>query len=110
MWIIDEADHMTGLAKIEFLSTLDSAYFPRNMIIILTCNDTKGFEPRFLSRCHTIRFSSYGMTDAIAAFLEGVWEKEGGPKGHVDFMRLVKESRNNIRDCLMQLETELMTI
>jgi hypothetical protein len=55
-------------------------------------------------------FSSYGMANDIAAYLDKVWHAEGGNGNGPDFARLAKDSRNNLRDCLMQLEVELMAI
>ena len=43
-----------------------------------------------------------------AAYLDMVWHAEDG-KGP-DFKRLAKESRNNVRECLMRLEVDLMAL
>jgi hypothetical protein len=39
-----------------------------------------------------------------------VWRAEGGNGNAPDFERLAKDSRNNVRDCLMRLEVELMAL
>jgi hypothetical protein len=65
-------------------------------------------ERRFLSRYKTLEFSSYGLSDQIAAYLDKVWHAEGGNGNAPDLVRLAKDSRNNLRDCLMRLEVELM--
>ena len=83
---------------------------PPNTIFIFTCNGTAGLEPRFLSRCRTVEFSSYGMASEIAAFLDRVWHSEGGNGNGPDLSRVVKDSRNNVRDALMTLEVELMAL
>ena len=67
-------------------------------------------EPRFLSRCRVIEFSSYGMAGEIADYLDKVWHAEGGNGNGPDLARLAKECRNNVRDCLMRLEVELMAL
>lgn len=108
--LVDEADRMTDKAQLLLLSKLDSTEFPRNTIFIFTCNTTEGLEPRFLSRCLPIDFSSYGMAADITAYLEKVWHAEGGNGNGPDCARLAKECRNNVRDCLGRLEVELMAL
>ena len=108
--LCDEADRMTKAAQLALLSKLDATAFPPNTIFIFTCNSTDGLEPRFLSRCRVIEFSSYGMAGEITAYLERVWHGEGGNGNGSDLVRLAKESRNNIRNCLMRLEVELMAL
>src|SRR6202166_4411896 len=108
--LIDEADRMTPAAQLALLSKLDATAFPPNTVFIFTCNSIDGLEPRFLSRCRMIEFSSYGMATEIAAYLDKVWHAEGGNGNAPDLARLAKESRNNLRDCLMRLEVELMAV
>jgi DNA polymerase III gamma/tau subunit len=108
--LIDEADRMTPAAQLALLSKLDATAFPPNTVFIFTCNSTDGLEPRFLSRCRVIEFSSYGMAGEIADYLDKVWHMEGGNGNAPDLARLAKESRNNVRDALMKLEVELMAL
>ena len=108
--LVDEADRMTDKAQLLLLSKLDSTEFPKNTIFIFTCNSTDGLEPRFLSRCLPIDFSSYGMAGELAEYLDKVWHAEGGNGNGPDFTRLSKECRNNVRDCLGRLEVELMAL
>ena len=44
-----------------------------------------------------------------AGYLEQVWHSEGGNGNCPDLTRLANETRNNVRDCLMRLEVELMS-
>ena len=108
--LIDEADRMTPAAQLALLSKLDATAFPPNTVFIFTCNSTDGLEPRFLSRCRVIEFSSYGMAGEIADYLDKVWHMEGGNGNAPDLARLAKDSRNNVRDALMKLEVELMAL
>jgi hypothetical protein len=57
-----------------------------------------------------LEFSSYGLAEHIAAYLNHVWHAEGGNGNAPDLVRLAKNSRNNVRDCLMRLEVELMAL
>jgi replication-associated recombination protein RarA len=107
--IVDEADRMTPSAQLALLSKLDATDQAPNTIWIFTCNEIGSLEPRFLSRCRVIEFSSYGMASEIASYLERVWHSEGGNGNCPDLTRLAKETRNNVRDCLMRLEVELMS-
>lgn len=107
--LIDEADQMSNAAQISLLSKLDSTNFPPQTIFILTANSTDRLEPRFLSRLHTVEFSSYGVAKEAAGLLERIWAEEA-PAGAIapNFARIVKESNNNIRESLTTLETELL--
>jgi DNA polymerase III gamma/tau subunit len=108
--LADEADQMTSAAQLALLSKLDSTDPAPNTIWIFTANDTERLERRFLSRCKLLEFSSYGLAGEIASHLDRVWHAEGGNGNAPDLARLVKESRNNVRDCLMCLEVELMAL
>lgn len=106
--LIDEADQMTNQAQLALLSMLDSTNRPQQTIFIFTCNETERFEPRFLSRCGVLEFSSYGIAKDAATLLARVWEHESNGADAPNFARIVKESNNNIRAALMELQKELM--
>jgi len=108
--LADEADQMTDAAQLALLSKLDSTDPAPNTIWIFTANCTERLERRFLSRCKVLEFSSYGLAGEIAAYLDRIWQAEGGNGNRPDFERLAKDSRNNVRDCLMRLEVELMAL
>jgi len=108
MVIVDEADRMTPAAQIALLSKLDATDSAPNTIWVFTCNATDGLEKRFLSRCHTLEFSSYGISGEATKLLEKVWDAEGGSGERPNFGRMVKDAGNNLRDALMRLEVELM--
>ena len=107
--LIDEADQMSLAAQLYLLSKMDGTAPLPNTLIVFTCNDTTRFEPRFLSRTHTVEFSSYGIAKDAAALLERIWSSEA-PQGAVapNFARIVKEANNNVRESLTTLETELL--
>ena len=75
--IVDEADKMSPAAQLSLLSKLDATEQSPNTIWIFTCNETGSLEPRFLSRCRVIEFSSYGMASEIAGYLAARVEPEG---------------------------------
>lgn len=106
--LIDEADQMTDKAQLLFLSKLDATARPPQTIFIFTCNDTDKLEPRFLSRCLRVEFSSYGLASDAAQFLAGIWQKEAPGAEQPNFDKLIKDSRNNLRDALTRLESELL--
>ena len=109
--LIDEADRMTDAAQISMLSKLDATNFPPHTIFVLTCNETDRLERRFLSRLREIEFKSYGIAKEAADLLETIWDREA-PAGsdRPNFVRLVKESNNNVRESLTRLEVELMAV
>lgn len=106
--LIDEADQMSLQAQLAFLSILDSTNRPQQTIFIFTCNETERFEARFLSRNVTVEFSSYGLAKDASALLARVWDEESNGATAPNFARIVKESNNNIRAALMELQKELM--
>ena len=108
--LADEADAMSNAAQLQLLSKLDSVDPAPNTIWVFTANGTERLERRFLSRCKVLEFSSYGLAGEIAAYLDRIWHAEGGNGNCPDFERLAKDSRNNVRDCLMRLEVELMAL
>lgn len=106
--LIDEADQMSNAAQLALLSKLDATAFPPSTIFIFTCNSTDSLEKRFLSRCRTIEFSSYGLAGEITGLLSTIWERETNGAESPNFQRIVKDSCNNVRDALMTLETEIL--
>ena len=108
--LVDEADKMSNAAQLHFLSKLDATAFPPQTIFVFTCNSTDGLEARFLSRTRQIEFSSYGMAAEATRLLESIWQREANGASAPNFGRVVKESSNNIRDALMCLEIELLSI
>jgi replication-associated recombination protein RarA len=108
--LVDEADKMPNAAQLHCLSKLDATAFPPQTIFVFTCNSTDGLEARFLSRTRQIEFSSYGLAAEATRLLESIWQRESEGASAPNFARIVKESSNNIRDALMCLETELLSI
>ena len=108
--LVDEADKMSNAAQLHFLSKLDATAFPPQTIFVFTCNTTEGLEARFLSRTRQIEFSSYGLAGDATRLLESIWQREAINVPAPNFARIVKESSNNIRDALMCLEIELLSI
>ena len=107
--LVDEADRMTEPAQLAFLSKLDSTAFPPNTIFIFTANGTDDLEPRFLSRCRVIEFGTYGLAGPAADLLRAIWQAEiGDSESAPDFARIVKQSANNVREALMNLELRIM--
>jgi DNA polymerase III delta prime subunit len=104
--ICDEADAMSDAAQKYLLSKLDSSEPVPQTIWIFTCNATDRLEPRFLSRCRVLEFSSYGLNGALVELLARVWEAESSGAPAPNLERLSRG--NNVRECLMKLEIELM--
>ena len=76
---------------------------------MLTTNDPSRFEPRLLSRLHSVEFSSYGLNSEASELLERVWNSEAPTDAaKPNFSRLVKDACNNVRGALMALETKIM--
>jgi replication-associated recombination protein RarA len=108
--LVDEADKMSGAAQLHFLSKLDATAYPPQTIFVFTCNSSEGLELRFLSRTRQIEFSSYGLASETVSLLQTIWQSEAGDSPSPSFTQIVKQSRNNVRDALMSLETELLSV
>jgi len=109
--LVDEADKMRKAAQLALLSKLDATAFPPNTIFVFTCNATDGLEDRFLSRTRQIAFQSHGIAEQTAKLLESIWDKETDGTATTEkpnFLRIVRDSQNCVRDSLMRLETELL--
>lgn len=105
--LVDEADQMTDKAQLALLSKLDSTGMRDNCIFIFTCNDTSRLEPRFLSRCRVLEFSSYGLNGALVELLKKTWEREASAGSKPPNLERLSRG-NNVRECLMKLELELL--
>jgi replication-associated recombination protein RarA len=107
--LIDEVDSASRAAQLALLSKLDSTEAPKQTVWVFTCNTTENLEPRFISRCIQVEFSSYGMSSETAAHLQNIWQAEtGSTENAPDFLRICKNVRNNVRDALQALESELL--
>jgi replication-associated recombination protein RarA len=102
--LVDEADRMSNAAQ------LHATAYPPRTIFVFTCNSIEGLEPRFLSRTRQIEFSSYGLASETIALLQTIWRCEATDAPSPAFAQIVKLSRNNVRDALMSLETELLAV
>lgn len=109
--VIDEGDHMSEAAQLRCLSILDGTARPPQTLFVITCNETERFEPRFISRTLQIEFSNYGLNGAAQAFLERIWVSEAGPDApKPNFAQIMRDCRNNLRDSVNALETELLAL
>jgi len=109
--LVDEADQMSKAAQLALLSKLDATAKAPRTIWIFTCNATDGLEPRFLSRTMQLQFSSHGIAEETSKLLERVWQSEAGD-GQAEtpnFLRIVRDSQNNVRDALQSLQVELLS-
>ena len=106
--LIDEIDSASRAAQLALLSRLDSTEAPKQTVWVFTCNTVENLEPRFISRCIRVEFSSYGMSSETATYLQKVWKAENGGENAPDFLRICKNVRNNVRDALQSLESELL--
>jgi hypothetical protein len=96
--------------SLKFLTPLFSKAHCPERLWIFTCNATDGLEPRFLSRTMQLQFSSHGIAEETSKLLERVWQSEAGD-GQADtpnFLRIVRDSQNNVRDALQSLQVELL--
>ena len=109
--LVDESDQMTPASQLSFLSKLDGTAFPPQTVFIFTANDTERLQDRFLSRCMVLQFQSHGMAKEAASLLEKIWQKEAGDSAEKpNFLRMVQDSKNNVRDAVNSLQVELLSV
>jgi replication-associated recombination protein RarA len=109
--LVDEADQMTPQAQLAFLSKLDGTAFPPQTVFIFTANDTARLQDRFLSRCMVLPFSSQGLAKPTAELLERIWLAEAGETAEKpNFLRMVQDCKNNVRDAVNSLQVELLAV
>ena len=109
--LVDEPDQMTPQAQLAFLSKLDGTAFPPQTVFIFTANDTERLQDRFLSRCMVLIFSSQGLAKPTAELLEQIWLAEAGETTEKpNFLRMVQDSKNNVRDAVNSLQVELLAV
>lgn len=106
--LVDEADAMSDKAQLALLSKLDATGMRDNCIFVFTCNATDRLESRFLSRCKTLEFSSYGLNGSLIELLRCVWQAEASGAPEPNFAQMTKGIGNNVREALQRLEIELM--
>src|SRR2546423_899499 len=107
--LIDEGDQMTKAFQLHLLSKTDETGWPPNTLFVLTCNGTDNLEERLLSRFKPIPFQSHGMAEQTAQFLETVFVREVGETAErPNFLRIMRDSQNNVRAALNALETEIL--
>jgi len=109
--LVDESDQMSSAAQLSFLSKLDGTGFPPQTVFIFTANDTERLQDRFLSRCMVLQFQSHGMAKEAAYLLERIWQQEAGDTVEKpNFLRMVQDSKNNVRDAVNSLQVELLSV
>ena len=113
--LVDEADQMSKAAQLAFLSKLDATAFPPSTVFVFTCNSTDGLEPRFLSRTMQLGFSSQGLAEPTADLLSRIWQSETAELTESasetpNFLRIVRDSKNNVRDAIQFLQVELLAL
>jgi replication-associated recombination protein RarA len=109
--LVDEADQMSSAAQLSFLSKLDGTAFPPQTVFVFTANDTERLQDRFLSRCMVLPFQSHGMAKDAAGLLERIWIAEAGQDAEKpNFLRMVQDGKNNVRDAVNSLQVELLAL
>jgi replication-associated recombination protein RarA len=108
--LVDEADQMSSAAQLCFLSKLDGTQFPPQTVFVFTANDTAKLQDRFLSRCMVLNFSTQGLAKPTAELLERIWKAETGDTvtDSPNFLRMVQDSKNNVRDAVNSLQVEIL--
>ena len=111
-WIVNEAQAMTGRAVQAWLTVLDKLP-PRVLVIFTTTEDSADlfgqFDGPFRSRCKSIAFTNQGLAPAFAKRAREIARTEGmDGKPEAAYLRLVQQSRNNMRAVLQEIDSGAM--
>jgi replication factor C subunit 2/4 len=107
--LMDEIHAASKAAQMALLSKTDRTAFPPATVFIGTCTTLDTIDPALLSRFMQLPFSSQGLAKPTAELLERIWQAEAGDTGErPNFLRMVQDSKNNIRDAVNSLQVELL--
>ena len=99
--VVDEADTLTTRAQAEWLLWLER--IPKRGVIVFTSNESD-FEPRFVSRCKHLRWTTEGVAKPGAGLLLSIAEAEGIALDERRAIAIVREEKNNLRAAVQRLE------
>jgi hypothetical protein len=84
-------------------------HLPNTSIFVFTANNKMKLEPRFLSRCHLVEFTTEGVAEKLEQWLRRIWAAENCDQiGAPDFAKIVRDSESNVRSAINLLEIELI--
>jgi replication-associated recombination protein RarA len=105
--IVDEISEASKAFQLACLSKYDGTA-PMNCVAVMTCNDSSGLDPKFLSRC--IRppvCNAYGESKSIKALLQSIWRERAGSAPEPEWSRVPTSCP---RESLNWLECELLSV
>jgi len=105
--IVDEISEASKAFQLACLSKYDGTA-PMNCVTVMTCNESAGLEPKFLSRC--IRppvCNAYGASKSLKNLMQNIWKERAGSAPEPDWSRV---STSCPRESLNWLECELLSV
>jgi len=108
VFVINEAHAMAPKAVQAWLTLLER--LPRRWLVIFTTTQSRGglfgdFGGPFASRCKCFRLTNQALAPTFARFACRIAGREGyNGRPQADYLRLVKECRNNMREVLQRIE------
>jgi replication-associated recombination protein RarA len=109
--LMDEIHAASKAAQMALLSKTDRTAFPPQTVFIGTCTTLDGIDGALLSRFMQLQFSAHGIAKEAASLLERIWIAEAGSTENApNFLRMVQEGKNNLRDAVNSLQVELLAV
>jgi len=105
--IVDEISEASKAFQLACLSKYDGTA-PMNCVTVMTCNESAGLEPKFLSRC--IRppvCNAYGASKSLKTLMQKIWRERAGSAPEPDWTRVPTSCP---RESLNWLECELLAV
>jgi DNA polymerase III subunit delta' len=95
VFIVDDADRMTGATPQAFLKTLEEP--PAHTVIVLILSRLRGLPPTVLSRCQVVRFRPRQREGSVALFPDGRDER------WAPALRALEEARAGGADAILKI-------
>ena len=108
--LVDEADKMSNAAQLHFLVEARRHCFSTSDHFRLHLQHNRWARSTFPQSHAADRVFQLRLASEATRLLEAIWQREANGASAPNFARIVKESSNNVRDALMCLETELLSI
>jgi MoxR-like ATPase len=106
--VIDEIDRASSAFQLACLSKFDGTEPLPGTIVVMTCNDSSGLEPRFLSRCiRPPKCNAYGASESVRELLRRIWRERAGNAPEPDYSSF---PTSNVREALNSLECALLSV
>ncbi len=103
--LVDHADLLSTPQQKAFRPKLEGSEISSNIVWVFTAESAEGLDEGFSSRCHNLKFSTYGAAKGLASRLQQIWRLEASEdEPEPNFERIIKEANANMMLALNRLQ------